>query len=158
MAHKLIHSFAIKLISTTKVKRESKSFIKVGRKCQAVVILDDKQWKARLTTSPVEDERIPDEFLVLPFTDSSLSLKGKTHVFLKEKDKYGHYICVVRDKLTAKLHPGLNIQYNVFHEGLLISGYIVKKKGKHYFEYEELIAFTENGAYISKPNLIGIDK
>ena len=63
MAHELIHSFAIKLVSPSKVKRESKSFIKVGRKCQAVVILDDKQWKARLTTSPVEDERIPDEFL-----------------------------------------------------------------------------------------------
>lgn len=158
MAHELIHSFAIKLVSPSKVKRESKSFIKVGRKCQAVVILDDKQWKARLTTSPVEDERIPDEFLVLPFTDSSLSLKGKTHVFLKEKDKYGHYVCIIRDKLNAELHPGLDVQYNVFHEGLLISGHIVKKEGKHYFEYEELIAFTENGAHINEPNLIGINK
>lgn len=158
MAHELIHSFAIKLVSPSKVKRESKSFIKVGRKCQAVVISDDKQWKARLTTSPVEDERIPDEFLVLPFTDSSLSLKGKTHVFLKEKDKYGHYVCIIRDKLNAELHPGLNVQYNVFHEGLLISGHIVKKEGKHYFEYEELIAFTENGAHINEPNLIGVNK
>lgn len=158
MAHELIHSFAIKLVSPSKVKRESKSFIKVGRKCQAVVILDDKQWKARLTTSPVEDERIPDEFLVLPFTDSSLSLKGKIHVFLKEKDKYGHYVCIIRDKLNAELHPGLNVQYNVFHEGLLISGHIVKKEGKHYFEYEELIAFTENGAHINEPNLIGVNK
>lgn len=158
MAHKLIHSFAIKLVSPSKVKRESKSFIKVGRKCQAVVILDDKQWKARLTTSPVEDERIPDEFLVLPFTDSSLSLKGKTHVFLKEKDKYGRYVCIIRNKLNAELHPGLNVQYNVFHERLLISGHIVKKEGKHYFEYEELIAFTENGAHINEPNLIGVNK
>ena len=26
------------------------------------------------------------------------------------------------------------------------------------FEYEELIAFTENGAHINEPNLIGVNK
>lgn len=149
MAKQLIHSFAIKDVTVNKVKRESKAVTKVGKKCQAVVIKDDDILKARLTTSPVTDsEETLNEFLVLPLTPDSFNLKGKTKVFLKEKDKYGHYVCVIRDELTAKLHPGVDTQFDTLHEGLLISGHVVKKNGKQYFDYEDLVAFTELGTHI----------
>lgn len=149
MAKQLIHSFAIKAVAVNKVKRESKSFTKVGKKCQAVVIKDDDILKARLTTSPVADsEETLNEFLVLPLTPNSFNLKGKTKVFFKEKDKYGHYVCVIRNELTAKLHPGVSTRFDTLHEGLLISGHVVKKDGKQYFDYEDLVAFTELGAHI----------
>ena len=149
MAKQFIHSFAIKAVAVNKVKRESKAVTKVGKKCQAVVIKDNDVLKARLTTSPVAGSKETlNEFLVLPLTPNSFNLKGKTKVFLKEKDKYGHYVCVIRDELTAKLHLGVDTQFDTLHEGLLISGHVVKKDGKQYFDYEDLVAFTELGAHI----------
>ena len=149
MAKQLIHSFAIKAVAVKKVKRESKTVTKVGKKCQAVVIKDDDILKARLITSPIENNKeLLNEFPIIPFTSNSFNLKGKTYVFCKNKDEYGHNICIIRDKLIAKLHPGLNSQYYVLRENLLISGYIIKKDNKYYFDYEDLIAFTEYGAHI----------
>ena len=82
------------------------------------------------------------EQLVLPFTEKSLSLKDKTYVWLKHKDKYGKHVCVIRNNyLTTHLHPGIDTQYDAIRENLLIAGHIVRKDGKMYFEYEDLVAY-----------------
>lgn len=137
--------FTINLAS--KPKRESKpTGSNISRKCYAVVKEIDGEFKAVININKQhirlkEGDELSSEQLILPFTEKSLDLKGKTYVFLKEKDKYGHYVCVIRDTMNAELHPGLPIQYNTVHENLLLAGHIIRKNGIMYFEYEDLVAY-----------------
>lgn len=136
--------FTINIAS--KPKRESKlTDSNISRKCYAVVKEIDGEFKAVVNINKQhirlkEGDELSNEQLILPFTERSLDSKGKIYVFLKEKDKYGHYICIIRDKMTANLSPGLPTQYNTVHENLLLAGHIIRKNGKMYFEYEDLVA------------------
>lgn len=136
--------FTINIAS--KPKREFKlTGSNISRKCYAVVKEIDGEFKAVININKQhiclkEGDELSNEQLILPFTEHSLDLKGKIYVFLKEKDKYGHYVCVIRDTMTANLYPGLPTQYNVVHENLLLAGHIIRKDGKMYFEYEDLVA------------------
>lgn len=137
--------FTINLAS--KPKRESKpTGSNISRKCYAVVKEIDGEFKAVININKQhirlkEGDELSSEQLILPFTERSLDLKGKIYVFLKEKDKYGHYVCVIRDTMNAELHPGLPTQYNTVHENLLLAGHIIRKNGIMYFEYEDLVAY-----------------
>lgn len=137
--------FTINLAS--KPKRKSKQTgNNISRKCYAVVKEIDGEFKAVININKQhirlkEGDELSNEQLVLPFTERSLDLKGKIYVFLKEKDKYGYYVCMIRDTMTANLAPGLPTQYNVVHENLLLAGHIIRKDGKMYFEYEDLVAY-----------------
>lgn len=137
--------FTINLAS--KPKRESKQTgSNISRKCYAVVKEIDGEFKAVININKQhirlkEGDELSSEQLILPFTERSLDLKGKIYVFLKEKDKYGHYVCVIRDTMSAELHPGLPTQYNTVHENLLLAGHIIRKNGIMYFEYEDLVAY-----------------
>lgn len=150
MAHELVHSFGIKIAKTYKVKKTN-SITVVSKKISAVVILENGTYKARITTSPVEG--CPTEYRVLPFTPNSLTLKGKTYVFTKNKDKYGKYVCVIRDANKANFSPGIDEQYDIFKPGVVISGRIIKKDGVLYFDYIDLIAYKENGKLIDNLNV-----
>lgn len=115
-----------------KPKHESKSTNNISRKCYAVVKEIDGELKAVINTDNNDQ-------LILPFTEKSLELKGKEYVFLKEKDKYNHYVCIIRDNITANMSPGVSSQYNTIHENLLLAGHIIRKDGKMYFNYEDLV-------------------
>lgn len=141
-------TFSIKLAS--KPKKETKSTVNgsnISRKCYAIVAVIDGEYKAIVNHEKKsiylrEDSDLSNEQLVLPFTEKSLSLKDKTYVWLKHKDKYGKHVCVIRNNyLTTHLHPGIDTQYDAIRENLLIAGHIVRKDGKMYFEYEDLIAY-----------------
>lgn len=117
----------------------------ISRKCYAVVKEIDGEFKAVINMDKQhirfkKGDELSNEQLILPFTKRSLDLKDKIYVFLKEKDKYGHYVCVIRDTTTANLFPGLPTQYNAVHENLLLAGHIIRKNDKMYFEYEDLVA------------------
>ena len=137
--------FTINLAS--KPKRESKpTDNNISRKCYAVVKKIDGEFKAVININKQyirlkEGDELSSEQFILPFTKRSLDLKGKTYVFLKEKDKYGHYVCVIRDPMSAKLHPGLPTQYNTVYENLLLAGHIIRNNGIMYFEYEDLVSY-----------------
>lgn len=137
-------SFTINIAS--KSKRGSKpTGNNISRKCYAVVKEIDGEFKAIINIDKQhirlkKGDELSNEQLILPFTKRSLYLKDKIYVFLKEKDKYGHYVCVIRDTTTANLFPGLPTQYNAVHENLLLAGHIIRKNGKMYFEYEDLVA------------------
>ena len=139
-----IPTLTIKLAS--KSKREPKpTGSNISRKCYAVVKEIDGEFKAVINIDKKhirlkKGDELSNEQLVLPFTEKSLDLKDKTYVFLKNKDKYGHYVCIIRDAINAELHPGLPIQYNAVHENLLLAGHIIRKNDKMYFEYEDLVA------------------
>ena len=130
----------------SKSKREPKpTGSNISRKCYAVVKEIDGEFKAVINIDKQhirlkKGDELSNEQLILPFTERSLDLKGKIYVFLKEKDKYGHYVCVIRDRNTAHFFPGIPTQYNTIHDNLLIAGHIIRKNGKMYFEYEDLVA------------------
>ena len=132
--------------SASKSKRKSKpTGSNISRKCYAVVKEIDGEFKAVINIDKQhirlkKGDELSNEQLILPFTERSLDLKGKIYVFLKEKDKYGHYVCIIRNTINAELHPGLPIQYNAVHENLLLAGHIIRKNDKMYFEYEDLVA------------------
>lgn len=137
--------FTIKIAIKPKheVKHSSNS---ISRKCYAVVKEIDGEYKAVINIDKKhirlkEGDEVTNEQLILPFTEQSLDLKDKIYVFAKNKDKYGHNVCIIRNSITASLSPGLPVQYNVFHENLLIAGHIIRKNGKMYFEYEDLVKF-----------------
>lgn len=136
--------FTINIAS--KSKRESKpTSSNISRKCYAVVKEIDGEFKAIINIDKKyiylkEGDELSNEQLILPFTEKSLDLKDKTYVFLKNKDEYGHFVCVIRNNNIAHLSPGTPTQYNAVHENLLIAGHIIRKDGKMYFEYEDLVA------------------
>lgn len=149
--------FTINIAS--KPKRGSKpTCSNISRKCYAVVKEIDGEFKAVININKQhirlkKGDELSNEQLILPFTERSLDLKDKIYVFLKEKDKYGHYICVIRDTMTANLFPGLPTQYNVVHENLLLAGHIIRKNGKMYFEYEDLVAYH----YLSESHICDVE-
>lgn len=139
-------TFTINLANNNKPKiQREKSDKAISRKCLGRVILYNDEFRVLINNAPNED-------LCIPLTDNSLELKGKTHVFAKNKDKYGHHICVIRDQMTANLSPGLPTQYDAVKENLLIAGHIIRKNGIMLFEYEDLVAFH----YLSEAKLTQI--
>lgn len=146
MARQLIHSFTIKIANNNKPKRQYSGNTKISRKCYAVVVKENGILKARIDTSPVEEIS---KLIIIPFTDRSFDLKGKTYVFYKNKDEHNHHVCRIRTTDQAELFPGLPTQYDALHENLLIAGYIVSKDGNLYFDYIDLVAFSEtNNGYL----------
>lgn len=127
---------AIKDLNRPKVKEEKPKVIK--KNVKAIVVLDDNNFKAKLSPSPVED--IPD---IIDFTEQSLSLKGKTYVYLKDKDKFGHYQLIIREKLSSIVNPGLNEEFDPFKPNMTIIGNIIKFKNKYYFDYTDIYSFKE---------------
>lgn len=137
--------FTINVVSKPKVKSKTKSN-NISRKCFAVVKEIDGEFKAVVNISKnyiciKEGDKLSNEQLILPFTKNSLELKDKSYVFLKNKDEYNHYVCIIRDIKEANLYPGTKDQYDVVKNNILIAGYIVNKNNKMYFEYEDLVSF-----------------
>lgn len=150
-------AFTIKLASKPKRETNLKGN-NISRKCLAVVKEIDGEFKAVINLDKKyirlkEGDELSNEQLVLPFTEKSLDLRDKLYVWLKKKDKYGHNVCIIRDSFTAHLHPGIPTQYDVFKENILISGHIVRKDGKMYFNYEDLVAFN----YLNESYIIDIN-
>lgn len=144
MAKVFLSKFTIKPVYKPEIKHNKVS-TNISRKCLAVVAEIDGEFKAIINIDKQhilfrEGDEVSNEQLVLPFTDKSLDLKGKTYVFSKEKDKSNHYVCIIRDSYNANTHPGLKFQYNTLHPNLLIAGHIIRKDGKMYFNYEDLIS------------------
>lgn len=152
---RLNFGFTIKIKPVQKIKRVSKGYTRVGRKCEAVVLNDEGVLKARLLRSPVEE---CDDSIALPFTDNSFNLKGKNWIFSKTRDKYGRRICIIRTDQESEHFPGSPECYEALQEGLRIAGHIVKQDGKYYFDYETLIAYSERGDKIYDYRSTIVDK
>lgn len=140
-------TFTINVVSKPKVKNNNDiSSNKCSRKCYAVVVKIDNEFKAVVNIdgnyeSVIEGDQFSNSKLTLPFTEESLELKGKTHVFLKDVDETGKQPVVIRTESQCHLHPGLSTQYDAVKENLLIAGHIIRKNGKMYFDYEDLVKY-----------------
>lgn len=104
--------------------------------CVCVYNKDTNEFEAHIDMH--NDPNYPDTW-VLPFTDNSRSLKGKSRVFALELDKFGHHVCIIRDEHHANNFPGLDTQYTPFRDNYVYSGYVVKDNGKHKFDMKNVI-------------------
>lgn len=84
----------------------------------------------------------------IPFTDNSYSLKGKTIIFSKSKDKYGHITRIHRSIEQAIHSPGLDTQYTPFRDKWIYLGNIVIINDKKYFDVTETIGHINDYKYL----------
>ena len=150
-------TFTINVVSKPKITKHNTSFNNCSRKCYAVVIKIDNEFKAVVNVdgnydSVIEGDQFSNSRLTLPFTKESLDLKDKTHVFLKNVDKSGKQPVVIRTEEKCNLYPGLPTQYDAVRENLLIAGHIIRENGKMYFNYEDLVKYH----YLSKSKLCNV--
>lgn len=158
MVKVFVPTFTINVASKPKVKKNNDiSSNKCSRKCYAVVVKIDNEFKAVVNIngnydSVIKGDQFSNSRLILPFTEESLDLKDKTHVFLKNVDKSGRKPIVIRTEEHCYYHPGLPTQYDAVKENLLIAGHIIRKNGKMYFDYENLVKYH----YLAKFKLCDI--
>lgn len=147
-------SFTIN-IAKKSVKRKLDNYVKVSRKCLAVIKIIEDEFKAIINIDNHniklhEGDELSNEQLVLSLTEQSFDLKGRQYVWYTRKDKYNNDVCLIRDIDYSLLHPGLPHQYKAIKENLLLSGYIVRKNGRLYFNYEDVISFNYRSNHRTK--------
>lgn len=75
----------------------------------------------------------------IPFTENSLSLKGKEIIYSKDKCDHKHYLKVIRDPIKALHFPGYNNNFIPFKIGSAVEGYIKIIEDKKYFEVKKVL-------------------
>ena len=132
---------SIKPPKALKTVRE-KVYTKVSRKTVGKVEVENGKFVVRVSAFEVqrniEKSSLPAQ-LVLPLTDKSFELKGREKVFSHSKGEHG-YVCYLRTKERANLFPGIPEQYTTVAPNWMCSGYVVRIKGKLYFDLGEAIA------------------
>lgn len=118
-----------------KSKHKNNTSIKKSKYINCICFYEDNKFTAHIQIN--EDNNSEYKSLVLPFTENSYSLKGKTKIFTKIPDKDGKIITIIRDKTLSKLHPGVNDIYTPLRDKFVYGGYIVEINKKHYFDIED---------------------
>ena len=121
---------------------KQKTYTKISRKTVGKVEIEDGEFVVRVSVYEVQKNLEKSAFppqLVLPLTDKSFELKGREKVFSHTKGKHG-YTCYIRNKDKANRFPGLPEQYTTVYPNWICSGYVVRIKGKLYFDLSEAIA------------------
>ena len=126
--------FTINIAKGLKKQPKTSKSNKVSRLCIGTVIKEENEYKIRIS---LRNDPEYSDFIIVPFTEESLKLKGKTIVYSHEKDKYGHNIAYHRDPFICKIFPGLSTQYTAVVEKLVCSGYVIRKDGKLMFDLKE---------------------
>lgn len=108
-------------------------------------------WKAEVNTKGLEGYQ---DKTILDFTETSFDLHGRTDVFYHVKDKYNHWIRVIRDRFLSEVNPGISELYCTLCDGSIFSGHIVKVNNVLQFdmlsykgglsEYEHLLTRNNN--------------
>ena len=118
-------------LAKPKPKRVSKGKI-LTKKIMCICVRSDNEFKANIRI--IKDAKIVN--MIIPFTLSSYSCKGKERVFTK---KQGKRICHIRTPEQAKLAPVKSNLYTPFCEDWVYDGYLVRIKSQLYFEIKNAI-------------------
>lgn len=113
------------------LKLKAPSTNRISRLCIGTCIKENDEYKIRIFLGYKD---AGEEFLILPFTENSLDLRGKQIIFLKKKDKTNHYVAIYRNNDNSGKIPPKFTQYTTVVEGEICSGYIVSEQGKHLFQ------------------------
>ena len=106
-------------------------------------------WKAFVNTKGLDNY---EDITILDFTTNSFDLYNKTIVFSKEKDKTNHWVKFIRDKLTSKIAPGTEEQYNTLCDNRIFSGYLVYENKLKFDMVSYIGTVSENDYLILKTN------
>ena len=121
-----------------KHKTRSNSGIKLIGKSKRGVVFQDEDGTYKVSISMENDPNYPD-FLVIPFTERSYNIVGKTTVFAREVDKHGRRVRYIRSEANAKFMPGDPKRYIPFAPNWIVRGYIVKDNGTMKFDFKSLV-------------------
>ena len=121
-------------LAKPKPKRVSKGKI-LTKKIMCICVMSDNEFKANIRI--IKDAKIVN--MIIPFTLSSYSCKGKERVFTKKQDERGKRICHIRTPEQAKLAPVKSNLYTPFCEDWVYDGYLVRIKSQLYFEIKNAI-------------------
>lgn len=127
--------FTFKFKTVDKPKTKSKPKIKKSKYTYCICSLEEDGFVARVQLNENDDDET--KTLVIPFTEQSYSLKGKTKIFTKKPDKDGRIVTILRNKTLSKLHPGIADIYTPLRDNFVYGGYVIEKDKKHYFDITE---------------------
>lgn len=137
--------------SVIKPKRVYSNHKRLSKVLYCLAVKTEEGWKAEINTKGLEGYQ---DKIILDFTETSFDLKGRIDVFYHHKDKYNHWIRVIRNKFLSEINPGSTDMYCTLCDGSIFSGHIVKVNNVLQFdmlaykgslsEYEHLLTRNNN--------------
>lgn len=149
MATNKFSGFSIKPVKKVRAKVSSTPIIKQVLYCKPVCVNDELV--AHINTKGLDGY---ENVTILPFSKESFDLKGKIHIFAKEKNKEGKYVHIIRSKDTAEMYPGNDEIYTPICENSLYKGYIIKSGKELVFKVTEYVSTIKaNDILLTKSNM-----
>ena len=149
MATNKFSGFSIKPVKKVRAKVSSTPIIKQVLYCKPVYVNDELV--AHINTKGLDGY---EKVTILPFSKESFELKGKTHIFAKEKSKEGKYVHIIRSKDTAEMYPGNDEMYTPICENSLYKGYIIKSGKDLVFKVTDYVStIKSNDILLTKSNV-----
>lgn len=141
--------FSIKPVKKVRVKVSSTPVIKQALYCKPVYVNDELV--AHINTKGLDGY---ENVTILPFSKESFELRGKTHIFSKEKNSDGKYVHILRSKDTAEMYPCSEERYTSICENSIYKGYIIKRNNDLVFNVTEYVSTIKaNDILLTKSNI-----
>lgn len=138
--------FKAKPVAKTIKNKNDASFTHVSKQCIGVCQLEDGNYIVRVPTFEFDSSYkknnnkvidISTSNLILPLTEESLELHGKTHIFRKVGNKYE---CRIREDDKAKVFPNVREVFSSVCHNWQFKGYVVKENNKLKFHVVQAYA------------------
>ena len=141
--------FSIKPVKKVRVKVSSTPIVKQALYCKPVWI--DDTLVAHINTKGLYGY---ENITSLPFSKESFELKGRIHIFAKEKNSDGKFVHIIRSKDTSEMYPGDKGRYTPICENSIYKGHIVKRINELVFNVTEYISTIKaNDILLTKSNI-----
>ena len=131
-----------------KHKTRSNSGIKLIGKSKRGVVFQDEDGTYKVYISMENDPNYPD-LLVIPFTERSYDIVGRTTVFTREVDEHGKRTRYIRSELKAKFMPGDPKRYIPFAPNWIVKGHIVRENGTLKFDFDDIITIKGYDVFVN---------
>jgi len=149
MATTTFSGFSIRPVKKVRAKVSSTPIVKQALYCKPVYI--ENTLVAHINTKGLDGY---EKVTILPFSKESFDLKGKTHIFARDKNKEGKYVHIIRSKDTSEMYPGDEERYTPICENSIYKGYIVKHNNDLVFNVTEYIStIRANDLLLTKNNI-----
>lgn len=117
---------SLKISIPKKQKTISKNTVKIEAKNKKGVVFIDEDGKYKVSLS-MENDNCNPSLLIVPFTEKSYDLRGKTNIFNKIPDKEGRYIRHIRTEEKSKFFPGNPDVFVPFAPNWIVKGNLVRE-------------------------------
>ena len=131
-----------------KHKPRSDSGVKLTGKSKHGVVFQDEDGTYKVSISMENDHNYPD-LLVIPFTERSYNIVGKTTVFAREVDKHGRRVRYIRSEENSKFMPGDPKRYIPFAPNWIVKGHIARENGILKFDFDDIITIKGYDIFIN---------